>query len=126
MTSAQSTARLAKRKTDRNGHQKNRKTDPALTWPGIVFRLPHLMKTGTTTPRAFTLIELLPALSQANNKAQWVNACKGDLKTSSNFDYSSTMIEQMLLGLVAYRIGKKSNTTALQGASLITLGQMNC
>ena len=36
------------------------------------------------------------------------------------------MIEQMLLGLVAYRIGKKSNTTALQGASLITLGQMNC
>ena len=40
-------------------------------------------------------------------QAQWVNACKGDLKTSSNFDYSGTMIEQMLLGLVAYRVGKK-------------------
>lgn len=51
MTSAQSTARLAKRKTDRNGHQKSRKTDPALTLSGIVFRLPHLIKTGTTTPK---------------------------------------------------------------------------
>ena len=75
---------------------------------------------------AILAAQLLPALSQAKNKAQWVNACKGDFKTSSNFYYSSTMIEQMLLGLIAYRIGKKSNTTALQGASLITLGQMNC
>ncbi|MFZ5830503.1 MAG: Gfo/Idh/MocA family oxidoreductase [Planctomycetota bacterium] len=38
---------------------------------------------------------------------QWVNACKGDLKTSSNFDYSGTMIEQLLLGLVAYRVGER-------------------
>ena len=38
-------------------------------------------------------------------QAQWVNACKGDLKTSSNFDYSGTMIEQLLLGLVAFRVG---------------------
>ncbi|NQT41089.1 MAG: Gfo/Idh/MocA family oxidoreductase [Planctomycetes bacterium] len=40
-------------------------------------------------------------------QAQWVNACKGDLKTCSNFDYSGTMIEQLLLGLVAFRVGKK-------------------
>jgi hypothetical protein len=40
-------------------------------------------------------------------QAQWVNACKGDLKTSSNFDYSGTMIEQLLLGLAAFRVGKK-------------------
>ncbi|MFC1498183.1 Gfo/Idh/MocA family protein [Verrucomicrobiota bacterium] len=38
---------------------------------------------------------------------QWINACKGDLKTSCNFDYAGTMIEQMLLGLVAYRVGRK-------------------
>ena len=38
---------------------------------------------------------------------EWVNACKGSLKTSCNFDYGGTLIEQMLLGLVAYRVGKK-------------------
>ncbi len=40
-------------------------------------------------------------------QAQWVSACKGDLKTSSNFDYSGTMIEQLLLGLVAFRVGER-------------------
>jgi hypothetical protein len=38
---------------------------------------------------------------------QWINACKGDLKTSCDFDYGGKMIEMMLLGLVAYRLGKK-------------------
>jgi hypothetical protein len=38
---------------------------------------------------------------------QWINACKGDLKTSCDFGYGSDMIEMMLLGLVAYRAGKK-------------------
>ncbi|MCP4641546.1 MAG: Gfo/Idh/MocA family oxidoreductase [bacterium] len=38
---------------------------------------------------------------------EWTNACKGDLKTTCNFDYSGTMIEQLLLGLVAYRVGEK-------------------
>jgi hypothetical protein len=42
-----------------------------------------------------------------NFQMQWVNACKGDLKTSCDFDYSGTAIELMLLGLVAYRAGKK-------------------
>ncbi len=40
-------------------------------------------------------------------QAEWINACKGDLKTSCNFDYSGKMIEQMMLGLVAYRVGKR-------------------
>jgi predicted dehydrogenase len=38
---------------------------------------------------------------------EWINACKGDLKTSCNFGYATDMIEMMLLGLVAYRVGKK-------------------
>jgi predicted dehydrogenase len=42
-----------------------------------------------------------------NFQEQWVNACKGDLKTSCDFKYSGDAIETMLLGLVAYRVGKK-------------------
>jgi len=38
---------------------------------------------------------------------EWINACKGNLKTSCNFGYATDMIEMMLLGLVAYRAGKK-------------------
>jgi hypothetical protein len=38
---------------------------------------------------------------------EWIDACKGDLKTSCDFDYGGTLMEQMLLGLVAYRAGKK-------------------
>ena len=38
---------------------------------------------------------------------EWINACKGDLKTSCDFGYATDMIEMMLLGLVAYRVGKK-------------------
>ncbi len=46
----------------------------------------------------------------------WVDACKGksdnlkhgtSSKTHCDFDYSGTMMEQMLLGLVAHRAGKK-------------------
>jgi len=38
---------------------------------------------------------------------EWIRACKGSLKTSCDFDYGGTLIELMLLGLVAYRVGKK-------------------
>jgi predicted dehydrogenase len=50
---------------------------------------------------------LLPPLG--NFQRQWMNACKGNLKTACDFDYSGKMIETMLLGLVAYRVGKKIN-----------------
>ncbi|MBL9135005.1 MAG: Gfo/Idh/MocA family oxidoreductase [Verrucomicrobiales bacterium] len=48
---------------------------------------------------------LIPPMGEFQD--QWINACKGDLKTSCNFDYGGTLIEQMMLGLVAHRVGKK-------------------
>lgn len=38
---------------------------------------------------------------------EWIEAAKGDLKTSCNFDYNGKMMEMMFLGLVAYRAGDK-------------------
>jgi predicted dehydrogenase len=46
---------------------------------------------------------------------EWIDACKGSLKTSCDFDYGGTMIETMLLGLVAYRVGKKLEYDAAAG-----------
>jgi predicted dehydrogenase len=54
-------------------------------------------------PRAKEAI--LPPLG--NFQQQWINACKGNLKTACDFGYASDMIEMMLLGLVAYRAGRK-------------------
>ncbi|MFI5380724.1 MAG: Gfo/Idh/MocA family oxidoreductase [Tepidisphaerales bacterium] len=45
--------------------------------------------------------------SMGNFQTEWINACKGNLKTTCNFEYAGNMIEMMLLGLVAYRVGKK-------------------
>jgi predicted dehydrogenase len=50
--------------------------------------------------------ELLPPVGHFQQ--QWIDACKNpSLKTACDFEYSADMIEQMLLGLVAYRVGKK-------------------
>lgn len=38
---------------------------------------------------------------------EWINACKTDLKTSCDLDYAGSKMEQMMLGLVAYRAGKE-------------------
>lgn len=54
----------------------------------------------------------------------WVKACKGESdnvthgtssKTHCDFDYSGTMMEQMLLGLVAHRAGKRLEYDAVAG-----------
>jgi predicted dehydrogenase len=57
--------------------------------------------------------KLVPPLGHFQK--EWINACKGDLKTTCNFDYGGTMIEQMLLGLVAYRVGKKIDYDPARG-----------
>ncbi len=50
--------------------------------------------------------KLLPPLGHFQQ--QWIDACKNpSLKTACDFEYSGNMIEQLLLGLVAYRAGKK-------------------
>jgi predicted dehydrogenase len=55
---------------------------------------------------------------------EWLEACKGrydglkhgtSAKTHCDFDYSGTMIEQMLLGLVAHRAGKRLEYDASSG-----------
>ncbi len=49
--------------------------------------------------------DMIPDLG--NFQQEWLDACKGDLKTSCDFKYSGDLTEQMMLGLVAYRAGKK-------------------
>ena len=49
--------------------------------------------------------QVIPAMGHFQK--QWTEACKGNLKTSCDFDYSGTLIEQMLLAHVSYRVGKK-------------------
>ena len=54
----------------------------------------------------------IPEKTAANFGEEWTNACKGDLKTSCNFDYSGILIEQLLLGSVAFDVGKKLDYNA--------------
>jgi hypothetical protein len=57
-----------------------------------------------------------PSAGDSLFQQDWVDACKGksnnvvhgtSSKTHCDFDYSGSMIEQMLLGLIAHRAGKK-------------------
>ena len=48
---------------------------------------------------------MLPPVGQFHQ--QWLDACRNPaLGTACDFEYSANMIEQMLLGLVAYRVGR--------------------
>jgi len=48
--------------------------------------------------------DLIPP-SKGHHK-EWIAAAKGDKKTTCNFDYSGAEVENNLLALVAYRVGK--------------------
>jgi predicted dehydrogenase len=39
--------------------------------------------------------------------AEWIRACKDGSPTTCNFDYSGALTESVLLGAVAYRVGKR-------------------
>jgi predicted dehydrogenase len=65
-----------------------------------------------------------PSTSGDVFQREWVDACKGksnnvvhgtSSKTHCDFNYSGSMMEQMLLGLVAHRVGKKIEYDAASG-----------
>ena len=67
--------------------------------------IPNGDKADMTYYKPRTKDALIPKLG--GFQEQWIKACKSDLKTSCDFEYSGNMIEQMMVGLVAYRLGKK-------------------
>jgi hypothetical protein len=42
-----------------------------------------------------------------NFQKQWINAAKGNLKTTCDFEYSGNYIETVLVGMVAYKVSRK-------------------
>lgn len=64
--------------------------------------------------KAPTPDKVLPPVG--NFMGQWLKACRNPaLKTACDFEYSADMIETMLLGLVAYRAGKKLDYDPVAG-----------
>lgn len=74
---------------------------------------PHGKDADLTDYKPRTKATLIPPLGDFQK--EWINACKGSLKTSCDFDYNGKMTEMMLLGLVAYRIGKKISYDGVAG-----------
>lgn len=75
--------------------------------------LPSRDKADMTYYKPRSKDRLIPPLGDFQK--EWINACKGSLKTSCDFEYGGYMIEQMMLGLVAYRVGKKINYDGAAG-----------
>lgn len=72
-----------------------------------------LLKGDMTHYKAPAREDLIPE-SPGHHK-EWINACKTDLKTSCNFEYSGALVENNMLALVAYRVGKKLEWDAATG-----------
>jgi hypothetical protein len=75
--------------------------------------LPFSDRADMTYYRPRSKENVLPALGHFQK--QWIVACKDGGKTACDFEYSGNMIEQLLLGLVAYRVGKKLQYDAAEG-----------
>ncbi|MBE3133322.1 MAG: Gfo/Idh/MocA family oxidoreductase [Acidobacteria bacterium] len=67
----------------------------------ILMPLPQGDMTHYKSPKAE---DLIPA-SKGHHR-EWIEAAKGDKKTTCNFDYSGALVEANMLALVAYRVGK--------------------
>jgi hypothetical protein len=75
--------------------------------------LPYTDSADLTYYKPRTQDKLLPPLGHFQK--QWIDACKNGGKTACDFEYSGNMIEQLLLGLVAYRVGKKIHYDGAEG-----------
>jgi predicted dehydrogenase len=53
--------------------------------------------------------------SDENHKWEWLRACQGGPPALSNFDYSATLTEAMLLGNIAIRVGQPIEYDAAKG-----------
>jgi predicted dehydrogenase len=71
---------------------------------------------GSGTPST-TKTVLRPTGRESAFQQEWLDACKGKngRKTHCDFDYAGTMMEQMLLGLVAHAVGKKIQYDPVSG-----------
>lgn len=106
-------------------------TPGASGFPAIQF-LDGKVPAGIGMPN--TAVEAILAQEQAGAKPgrsrgdafqwEWIDACKGkhngvthgtSSKTNCDFDYAGTMMEQMLLGLVAHRAGKRLEYDPVKG-----------
>jgi hypothetical protein len=93
---------------------------------------------GLPNPEVESILEDRKNGTLANRHAdvfqlEWIEACKGNsngvthgtsTKTHCDFDYSGSMMEQMLLGLVAHRAGKKLEYDAAAGR-VTNMGEAN-
>ena len=49
--------------------------------------------------------QLIPPLGDFQK--EWINAAKGNLKTTCDFEYSGNYLETVLVGMIAYKVGRK-------------------
>ena len=76
--------------------------------------IPHNDKSDLSYYKPRSTDKVLPNLGDF--VGQWLSACRNpSQKTACDFEYSADMIEQLLLGLVAYRAGRKIEYDAASG-----------